>query len=57
MLVYVDQCFLQTIISKGLEEARSAVRRIRQYLQTQEFTREPAGRRLEMYDASTYDRA
>jgi len=57
VLMFVDQCFIEEIIQRGLEDARSAVRRLRQYLQSQEFLREPPGRKLEMYDASTYDRA
>ena len=55
--MYVDQHFVNFIIDKGLEDARSAVRRLRQYLQGQEFLKEPAGRKLEMYDSSSYDRA
>ena len=52
LLMYVDQCFIEEIIQKGMEDARSAVRRLRQYLQGQEFLREPPGRKLEMYDQS-----
>jgi hypothetical protein len=55
--MYVDQCFIEEIIQKGMEDARSAVRRLRQYLQSREFLKEPPGRKLEMYDASSYDRA
>lgn len=55
--MYVDQYFVDSIIQRGLEDARSAVRRLRQYLQDQEYTREPPGRKLIMYDASSYDRA
>lgn len=57
LLMYIDQHFVNEIIERGLEDARSAVRRLRQYLQGQEFLREPLGCKLEMYDASSYDRA
>lgn len=53
----VDQFFINEIVQKGMEDARSSVRRLRQYLQGQEFLKEPPGRKLEMYDASSYDRA
>ena len=57
LLMYIDQCFIEEIIQKGMEDARSAVRRLRQYLQGQEYLKAPPGRKLEMYDSSSYDRA
>ena len=50
--MYIEQHVVNYIIDKGMEDARSAVRRLRQYLQDQEYLREPAGRRLGDFDPS-----
>lgn len=55
--MYVEEHVVNSIIQRGMEDARSAVRRLRQYLVDQEFLRPPQGRKLEMFDASSYDRA
>ena len=52
MLMYIEEHVVNNIIQRGVEEARSAVRRLRQYLQDQEYLREPAGRKLELFDPS-----
>ena len=35
LLMFVDQAFIEEIIQRGMEDSRSAVRRLRQYLQAQ----------------------
>ena len=57
LMEFIWFVFLEDLRKLNLKEAASALRRLSLYLQEQKFLQQPAGRRLEMYDASSYDRA
>lgn len=57
LLEFIWFDFLGGLAQKNSKEAASAVSRLTQYLQDQRWLQPPPGRELEMFDASTYDRA
>ena len=57
LMQYIWQCYLPELVEKNEEDAASAVSRLKMYLEDQKYLREPEGRRLQMNDASSHDRA